>query len=155
MAAIQEKVKEAFPEAGQLLPPTGREQGSQPNSLVTLAKEDAELAGALAKMQAKGGAAASPSDRDQVMNILSTKHGIEQQQAAGMITQWDQQIQQAKAQTEQKAREVGDVAANKVSKGALWGFIGLVLGGAIAAWGGWAGTASLRRAEPLVTATAT
>jgi len=156
MAAMEEKVKEAIPQAGQYLPPTGREQGSQPpGSLIALAKDDPELAGALAKMEANGGAAASSGDRDQVINILSTKHGIDQQQAAGMITQWDQQFQQAKAKTEQKAREVGDVAANKVSKGALWGFIGLVLGGAIAAWGGWSGTASLRRAEPVVTTAAT
>jgi hypothetical protein len=155
MTQLQEKVREAFPQAGELLP-TGREQGAQtPGSLTALAKEDAQLAAALAKMEAKGGPSASPSDREEVVNILSTKHGMDQQQAAGMITQWDQQIQQAKTQTEQKARQVGDVAASQISKGALWGFIALVLGGAIAAWGGWAGTASLRRIEPIATTAAT
>jgi hypothetical protein len=68
---------------------------------------------------------------------------MDRQQAESTVTQWDQQFQQAKAQTEQKVRETGAVAAKNVSKGALWGFIGLLLGLGVAAWGGWAGTASL------------
>lgn len=56
---------------------------------------------------------------------------------------------------EQQAREIGQKAASGVSTGALVGFIGMVLGLAIAAWGGWAGTASLPRyRETVVTAPA-
>lgn len=145
MASVEEKVKELFPQTEALLP-TGRGQPETPaGTLSNLAKDDAQLAAALAKMETHGGAAQSPSDRDEALNLLVTKHGMEQQQAMNMITQWDQQIQQTKAQAEEKARQVGDVAANKLSQGALWAFIALLLGGSIAAWGGWVGTASLPR----------
>jgi hypothetical protein len=46
---------------------------------------------------------------------------------------------------EQQAREAGDAAARGVSQAALWGFIALILELGLAAWGGWVGTATLRR----------
>jgi len=39
-------------------------------------------------------------------------------------------------QTEQQAREAGQKAATGTSKAALWGFVGLLLGALVAAWGG-------------------
>jgi hypothetical protein len=39
-------------------------------------------------------------------------------------------------QTEQQARETGQKAATGTAKAALWGFIGLLLGALMAAWGG-------------------
>jgi len=145
MASVQEKVKKVLPQAGSLLP-TGRESGGQsgqPGSLTSLAAQDPELGVALARLEKNGGASASQGDRDQVINLLTSRHGMDQQQAAGMLNQWDQQFQQTKGQAEEKAREVGDKAANTVSKGALWGFIALLLGAVVAACGGWVGTASL------------
>jgi hypothetical protein len=72
--------------------------------------------------------------------------------ASQMVNQWDQSFQQAKVQTEQTAREAGDVAARSVSQGAFWAFLAMVLGLAVAAWGGWVGTRSLPRyKEPVAT----
>jgi hypothetical protein len=50
--------------------------------------------------------------------------------------------------------QAAETAKEGASKGALWGFIGLVLGLAVAAWGGWVGTASLPpRAPPVPVST--
>ncbi len=119
-----------------------------------MAKQDPNLATAVAKMEAAGGASQSPQDRDQVVNILTSQHGMTQDQANNAVSQWDQQFQQTKVQAEQKAREVGDKAASGIGKGALWGFIGLILGAAVSALGGWIGTGSLARyREPVITET--
>jgi hypothetical protein len=50
---------------------------------------------------------------------------------------------------EPQVRATGDQAARGVAQGALWAFIGLTLGLGVAAWGGWAGTASLPRYKTL------
>jgi hypothetical protein len=142
-ASLQDQVKSLFPQAGALLPPTGRtESNSQtPGSLTQVAQQDPEVATALARMEKNG--ANETQDRDQLVNLLTTKHSMTQQQATDLVNQWDQNSQQAKNQTEQKAREVGDKAARGTSRAALWGFIGLLLGLLAAAWGGWTGAASI------------
>jgi hypothetical protein len=144
-ASLQDQIKSLFPQTGTLLPPTGRTEGTpSPGTLTQLAQQDPEVAAALARMEKNGGANDS-QDRDQLTNLLTTKHSMSQQQAADLVTQWDQTFQQAKNQTEQKAREVGEKAVRGVSQAALWGFIALVLGMLSAAWGGWSGAASIPR----------
>ncbi len=153
--SIASATKEIFPGAGALLPPTGRTQGQQvPGQLTALAQQDPELGAALGKMAANGGEKDS-ADRDRVINLLVSKHNMDQQQAANLVGQWDRQFQQVHAQVSQKAKQVGQQAAHGISQGALWAFIALILGLLVSAWGGWAGTASLPLAEvktgPVVT----
>jgi hypothetical protein len=156
MAGVEEHIKQMFPQAGELLSPTGREGEQTPGALTDIAKKDPQIAAALARLASRGGASASPSDRDEIVHGLTTRHGMDQQQATTLVTQWDQNFQRVKGQAEQKSREAGDKAAKTTSKGALWGFIGLAIGGLVAAWGGWIGTASLaRRTEPRPTGRAT
>ncbi len=139
-ASIQEQVKGLFPHGGALLPPTGRTEGQQaPGNLSAFAQQDSDLASALGRMESKGGAAKDTQDRDQVVNLLTTKHNLNQQDAQNLVNQWDQQFQQARGQ----ARQVGQSAAHGLEWGSFWGFIALILGLLVSAWGGWAGTASL------------
>ncbi|MGN6641447.1 MAG: hypothetical protein ACTHKU_00445, partial [Verrucomicrobiota bacterium] len=64
MASIEQKVTEVFPQTQTLLP-TGRGQPETPaGTLSSLAKDDTQLAAALAKMETQRGAAQYPSDRD-------------------------------------------------------------------------------------------
>ncbi len=141
-ASLQEQVKGLFPHSGSLLPPTGRTEGQQtPGNLSALAQQDSELASALSRMESKGGAVKDTQDRDQVVSMLTTKHNLNHQDASNLMNQWDQQFQQARGE----ARQVGQSAAHGLEWGSFWGFIGLILGLLVAAWGGWAGTASLPR----------
>jgi len=155
MASLENKAKQ-IPGADALLPPTGRDNGqtSPPGELTGMAQNNKELAAALARMEKNGGAAKSPSDRDQVVQILTSQENLDQQRATQLVSQWDSQFQQMKQQAEQKARQAGDVAAKGVSKGALWGFVALLLELGIAAWGGWAGASSLARYRTVETTAA-
>lgn len=144
-APLQEQVKNLFPQAGPLLPPTGRtEQGAQPpGKLTELSQKDPQLAAALAEMEKKGGAAQASEERDKAVSLLTAQYNMDQQQAGNLVQQWDQEYQHARGQTEQKAGEVANAATRGVASGALWGFVALALGLIFAAWGGWVGTASL------------
>jgi hypothetical protein len=145
-AALGDQIKAMFPQTGSLLPPTGRTgegQPQPPGKLTELAQQDSELAAAVSRMEANGGAVKSSQDRDRVQEILISKQGMEQAQAAAIVDQWDQQFQQLKARAEQASKDAGQTAARGISRGALWGFIALLLGLLAAAWGGWNGTASL------------
>jgi hypothetical protein len=152
---LQEQVQNLFPQAGSpTLAPTGRteqksptEQGAQqqPTKLTDFAQKDPQLSAALSEMQKKGGAAQATEERDKVVNMLTSQYNMEQQQATGMIQQWEQESQQPRQQTEQKAEQATTAATRGMASGALWGFIALTLGLIFAAWGGWAGTASLLR----------
>ncbi|HUR44874.1 MAG TPA: hypothetical protein VMZ27_03280 [Candidatus Saccharimonadales bacterium] len=142
MQMVQDQIKQAVPNA-DVLSPTGRESGPT-GQLATMAKQNPQLAAVLAKMEKNGGASQSPAERDQAVQML-TQQGLNQQQAAQLVSQWDQQVQQAKVQVEQKTREVGDKAAKGVSRGAIMGFVALLLELGVAAWGGWVGAGSLSR----------
>ncbi|HTL57053.1 MAG TPA: hypothetical protein VL361_15330 [Candidatus Limnocylindrales bacterium] len=153
VASVQEAIKGAFPQSGSLLPPTGRTPSGRqaPGQLTEMAQKDPELAAALARLESAGGASQAPQARDQLVNLLISKHNLSQQDAANLVNQWDQQFQQARTQIGQKAKQVGQAAAHDISQGALWSFIALLLGMLAAAWGGWAGTASLAEATVVTT----
>jgi len=138
-------------QAGPLLPPTGRSENQQiPGKLTELSAQDSELAAAITRLESKGGASRSPADRDAVISLLTTKHQLSQQDAEKLVNQWDEKFQKVRASADQKSNQVGNEDANDVSKTALWGFITLALGLLFAAWGGWAGTASLPRSVEAV-----
>jgi hypothetical protein len=144
-AAVSEQIKAMFSQTGALLPPTGRTEGSQPpGKLTELAQQDAELAAALARMESQG-AAKSEAERDRVVSLLTSKHSLDQGQASSLVDQWDQQYQHLSGQAEQKLRQGGEVAAQGLSRAALWGFFALLLGLLVSAWGGWAGAPGLPR----------
>lgn len=143
-APLQEQVKNLFPQAGSSpsepsLPPTGRTeqdaqqpQGAQQQpsgKLNDLAQKDPELSAALTE------------ERDKAVTILTTKYKMDKEEAANLVQQWSPQSQQGA----QKANEVVSAASRGLASGALWGFIALALGLIFAAWGGWAGSASLLR----------
>ena len=92
-------------------------------------------------MQKKGGASQAAEERDKIANMLTTKYNIDKQEAANLVQQWNPESQQPPTQ----AGEAANAATRGLASGALWGFIALTLGLLFAAWGGWAGTASLVR----------
>jgi hypothetical protein len=106
------------------------------------AAENPQLGVALGRMFARGGPQASPSDRDAVISMLVSQHGMTQEQAAATLDGWNQQYQQMRVQAEQRGKEIGQTAATGVSRAAWGGFIALLLGAAVSAWGGWSGSKS-------------
>lgn len=154
LAKAEGEIRRIMPQTGSLLPPTGRTEGQTPGQLTQLAAQDPELGAALARMTSSDSQQMEQA-REEVVNNLTSKHGMSQEQATTLVNQWHQNFQQMRSQGSQKAREYGEKAASGLSKGALWGFIGLVLGLGAAAWGGWVGTSSLPRYSVETRATAT
>jgi hypothetical protein len=163
-APLQEQVKNLFPQNGSSsLPPTGRiEQGAQKppgeptaqqqsTKLSDLAQKDPQLSAALSEMQKKGGSSQATEEKDKVVNTLKSQYNTDEQQASAMIQQWEQESPQRGQQTEQKVEQAATAATRGLASGALWGFIALTLGLLFAAWGGWAGTASILRNVEVVT----
>jgi hypothetical protein len=132
-------------EQGKQQQPTPDQGAQQPAKLNDLAQKDPDLSAALSEMQKKGGATQATQARDKAVSILTSKYNMDQQQAANAVQQWDQDSQQRGQQTEQKVQQAAAAATRGLESGALWGFIALALGLIFAAWGGWAGTASLLR----------
>ena len=92
------------------------------------------------------------TQRDERVTI--TKRGrpaavlMSHDEAASAVDRWDQQYQQTKGQTKEKAREVGQAAASGVAKGAWASFAILILSAIAAAYGGLIGTRGLSYIRP-------
>jgi hypothetical protein len=103
---------------------------------------DGEFDSLLDKFIRQGKGVASEVDRDAVINVLVAR-GMSQEEATKTVANWQQTYERGKVEAEkfkaealQKARVVADQTAGAVSKGALWGFIALLLGAIAAAMGG-------------------
>jgi len=101
--------------------------------------------GAFGALKQGASQGAPPQLSEQIKGALQ-QSGVDtdrvQQQAQQKIDQAKQKAQNAAQtgqldpQTEQQVRETGQKVASGTSKAALWGFVGLLLGALMAAWGG-------------------
>lgn len=82
-----------------------------------------------------GDPAQADAARQRAAEALAQAQNISVDEARAQVTQYEEQYRQAAAQAKQKAVQAADAAANATSKGALFGFVALLLG-AIAAWFG-------------------
>jgi hypothetical protein len=87
-----------------------------------------------------GSEAQAQDARERATQALARAQNIAVEQAREQIEQYEQQYRAAVDQAKEQAVRAADATARVVSRGALFGFIGLVLG-AVAAWfGGVTGT---------------
>lgn len=101
-----------------------------------------EIGQAVRQLFREGGNLRDPGALTATVQAL-TRAGVSEADANRMVDSWITSIEQMRAQLEQakeaaasKAREVADNAAKAIAKGALWGFIGFVLGAIAASLGG-------------------
>jgi hypothetical protein len=127
--------------------PTGRtESQTSPN-------QSPQLISALDKMFSHGGNI-NADDREAVVNTLVSQDNMSRAEANQKVDSWIQSYQQTKAQTSQKAREVGHEAEQGVSVAGWLSFAILVLSAIAAALGGASGARSFLRARTEVAAAA-
>lgn len=105
-----------------------RSGGTDPQAL-----RDAAVAGMRAAVL--GDPAQADAARQRAAEALARAQNISVDEARAQVTQYEQQYRQAVEQAKQKAAQAAEVAADATAKGALFGFIALLLG-AIAAWFG-------------------
>lgn len=108
---------------------------------------DTELQGLWSRIEARGDRILDSTDKQDLVNVLTARTDMSEQQATDTVNRWEQTLVQAKekfaevkAQAEQKAREAGDSAAHAVSTAAAWSFVGMLVGLLAAAGGGFLGT---------------
>lgn len=87
-----------------------------------------------------GDEAQAEAAREEAARALAQARNVPVEEARTQVQQYEEQYRSALETGRQRATEAADAAANAVSRGALFGFVALVLG-ALAAWfGGRAGT---------------
>lgn len=101
-----------------------------------------EIGQAVRQLFREGGNLRDPEARTATLQAL-TRAGVSETDANRMVDGWIASVEQMRAQLEQakqaaaaKAREVAESASKAIAKGALWGFLGFVLGALAASLGG-------------------
>jgi hypothetical protein len=94
-----------------------------------------------------GDQAQAQAARDRAAEALARAQGIPVDQARTQVQQYEQQYRQAADQAKQQAVAAADATAKAVSRGALFGFVALLLG-AVASWFG----GRMGAVDPTVTA---
>jgi len=124
----------------EVAPQTGSQQGQ-----VNIAKARREIGWALYRLFSQEGAPTA-ENRTALAQAIAQSTGRSQADSERLVNEWvtsydrAKQDLQAKADAaEQKAREVGEKAADGATKTAIWTFIAFMIGAAAAVFGGQAG----------------
>ena len=107
---------------------------------------DQEMGGLVQQMLFKGGKLVDKVDQQDVASVIAERTEMSEEAANNAaesvvrnFNEAQQQVQQLQAEAAQKAKEVSAQAADAASSAAIWSFVGLVLGGIVAAVSGRAG----------------
>ena len=125
---------------------TGQGGSSTPQEALNAAKNNPQMASAIAKLMEEA-PNVQPQDREAVVNMLVSQKNETQQQASQTVDRWIQSAAQAKTNLEQGTRQVGSAAATGVSAVGWWTFIILVLSMIAALWGGSSGASSFLKSR--------
>lgn len=145
LAGAADLAKQAVEQSGTALNGMIDEVSENPqvrNSGNSMAAARREIGQALRQLFRNGGNLRDPAARDATVQAL-TRSGVSAEDANRMVDGWissmeqlRKQFDEAKAAAATKAREAADAASQAIAKGALWSFIGFVLGALAASFGG-------------------
>lgn len=86
---------------------------------------------------------ADPQARQNLVQLVSQKQGVSQDQASAEVNDWQQKLTNARDQAKVKATAAADQAASGLAKTALWSFVALLLGSIAATIGGLLGARTI------------
>ncbi len=86
---------------------------------------------------------ADPQARQNLVQLVSQKQGVSQDQASTEVNDWQQKLMSARDQAKVKATAAADQAASGLAKTALWSFVALLLGAIAATIGGLLGARTI------------
>jgi hypothetical protein len=95
-----------------------------------------EIEGLLGQVGQRGQAVAGAVDRDAIANVLVARTDMSREEAEKAADRWIAMVQQAPGQAGQALEQAGAQVASAISRAAIYGFIGLLLGAGAAAIGG-------------------
>lgn len=134
--AVQTAVQAAAPSMANVSDPFSRIEQSVRGAASgqdPAAARDAAVAAMRAAVT--GDQAQAQAARDRAAEALAKAQGVPVEQARTQVQQYEQQYRQSADQAKQQATAAADATAKAVSRGALFGFIALLLG-AVASWFG-------------------
>jgi hypothetical protein len=79
---------------------------------------------------------ANEADRDALVNIVMERTGKSRAEAEAEVSKWESEVGRISQEVEERARVVGEDAAEGISKAAFIAFFALIIGAAAAAIGG-------------------
>jgi hypothetical protein len=136
---LERKTDRAVDQAGN----TAERAASNPQGADDMAS------GLFSQLFKQGQATVNNVDRTDAVNVVMKRTGKSRAEAEQTVDGWIKTYQQARVKVEQtkkeaetKARQVADDAASAASKGAIFGFLGLLIGVASAGYGAKRGTDS-------------
>lgn len=136
---LERKADQAVDQAGN----TAERAASNPQGADDMAS------GLFSRLFKQGQATVNSVDRTDAVNVVMKRTGKSRAEAEQTVDGWIKTYQQARVKVEQtkkeaetKARQVADDAASAASKGAIFGFLGLLIGVASAGYGAKLGTDS-------------
>ena len=137
--ALERKADNALDQAGN----TAERAASNPQAA------DEMASGLFSRLFKQGQATVNAVDREDAVNVVMKQTGKSRAEAQQTVDGWIKTYQQASVKVEQakkeaeiKARHVADDAASAVSKAAIFGFIGLLIGVVASGYGAKLGTDS-------------
>ena len=146
MQALREEVRSLLPQTGpssaearQAAEEIQRERGAAAQNPQVASQE---LTAALDRLFSQPGGQANPQAREAVTGILVSRYNMSQEEANRAVSRWEQRAQATSAggaSGTSQAREIGEKVASGTAQTAFWGFIAMLLGAAVAYWGGLVG----------------
>lgn len=137
--ALERKADRAVDQAGN----TAERAASNPQAADDMAS------GLFSRLFKQGQSTVQQVDRDDAVNVVMKRTGKSRAESEQTVDNWINTYKQAAVKFEQtkkeaeiKARQTADDAASAASKGAIFGFVGLLLGVAAAGYGAKMGTDS-------------
>ncbi|MFN7116192.1 MAG: hypothetical protein ACK4TA_05295 [Saprospiraceae bacterium] len=136
-------------QAGEQAAATGEQAAANPQAA------DENIDNLMSQFIEQGENVANEFDRDAAINVVMNRTGKSRTESARIVDNWISTFEQAQValvqkreQAEAKARQVADDTAAAASKGAIFGFIGLLLGMVASGFGAKLGTDSKDHYNP-------
>lgn len=150
--SIEQRVSKVVPDSIQIVTDSTEQkvesttQGARMNMNNVEYISDEEIEGIAKDILFENGKLADNVQRQDVINAITSRTNVSQQEAneiADVIMkkyqQAKQEVQELAAQAKQEAEEIGSKVAESTSSAAIWTFVALVLGAVVAGAGGRAG----------------
>lgn len=140
--AAQSPLLAPFQRDFQQMVNSARQQAQESGQQIQQVANDEQVRSVVQKAVTAGPGSLSEADRQAAIDALARHTNMSRPEAEQRLAQWQQTYQETKEQ----ALQTAEATADTVAKASLWSFIALLLGAAVAAFGGMLGAP--RRAVP-------
>lgn len=111
---------------------------SNPNTAGT-PETNIDVSGIVNRLFLSESGALTPEDRSAVVDVLTARAGMSQEDALALVGSWERRIRDARANGNQRMRETTDQIASGISRASIWTSLTMALGALFCSLGGLSG----------------